>query len=130
MIDNWINLDVYELRKWLEKHFQADTASPNCQYISGSMGHCAAVAWIVRELYGGDFVSADVDRQSHWFNRDEDSEEDIDLTGDQFGKEPVRFDDAGNLWEGTRLRQENEMNEETIKRARLLAHRAGLDFIL
>lgn len=51
---------------------------------------------------------------------------DVDLTGDQFGLEAVRFGEPGSLWANTRPRAPHELREETVRRAILLAEKAGL----
>jgi hypothetical protein len=133
--------ELRSLRYRLDSVFAADTAvsgtaRPECP----SAGHCAAVAILVRAKFGGEFVSAKVQGQSHWFNRisvDEGSY-DFDITGDQF--EPfartgaefaasrLTVDDVigrwkDTLWPETRLRTEAEVNEETRERSRLLSER-------
>ncbi len=117
---------------------------------SGSAGHCAAVAVLFQKRFGGNLVSAKVNGQSHWFNRVGDvqggeSGWDIDLTGDQFIGERttedqsedryyirsfLEIDEAGKLWDNTRVRDIVEINQETLDRAKLLAERSGLSCLL
>jgi hypothetical protein len=65
---------------------------------------------------------------SHWMNRLDHAGDkiDVDLTGDQFGLDPVQIGPPDTLYPGLRLRTESELTVETLERARLLARRAGL----
>jgi len=82
---------------------------------------------IARELLGGEMVSAKVQGLSHWFNRFRVKEAlfDADITGDQFGRPVLQIAPEGELYADTRVRRPEHLNEETLKRARLLAERAG-----
>jgi hypothetical protein len=118
-----------QLRARLEPFFGSDTAAPGTNSSIPSAGHCAAVAAIVQAELGGDFVSSIVEGQSHWFNRLEIDKRlcDADITGDQFvGNAPVRIVPAGELYDPTRLRTAEQLNDETLRRAILLAKRARL----
>jgi len=111
-----------DLRWRLDMCFAPDTAAPDTPAGGpASSGHCAAVAVLVSTFLGGTYVSAFVDGRSHWFNRFEDI--DIDLTGDQFGRDRVCIGAAGTLFPGTRERDRGSLNEETLARARALAAR-------
>jgi hypothetical protein len=116
------------LRTKLEVAFGPDTALGPYNPQLPSTGHCAAVAAIVESQLGGTFASATVGGISHWFNRFalEGGVVDVDITGDQFGHERIRIANKGTLFQGTRERKMTELNEETRKRSRLLAERAGL----
>ena len=83
---------------------------------------------MINELLGGELVSANVEGQSHWFNRLPIGREvvDIDVTGDQFGLEPIRICRAGSLYDGTRVRASDEVHRETVARAEKLGTRARL----
>ena len=91
-------------------------------------GQCAAVSAVVSRLLGALMVSTKVVGQSHWFNRlrIDDQEYDFDLTGDQYGFNAVQLAEADRLYPGTRVRAYDDLNAETIRRARLLATKAGL----
>lgn len=123
---------LFKIRREIEMVFAEDTAS-----IDGwnenipSSGHCAAVSIIVKWLLGGEYMSAIVGGQSHWFNRIIISNGyfDVDLTGDQFGQDEVLIFPAGQLYPLTKIRYEQELRTETIRRAILLAERADLDGI-
>ena len=122
--------DLIDLRRRLEAGFSTETAQRDS--IGGevaSAGQCAAVAAVVREIAGGRFVSTMIDGRSHWFNRiDIDgSAWDLDLTGDQYGREPVQQAAAGSLYPGTRERTEADLTPETLQRAIILARRCGLE---
>jgi hypothetical protein len=90
-----------------------------------SDGHCAVVAILVNQRFGGEFMSASVDGVSHWFNRFRCNGTwiDVDLTGDQFGGDKVRMGVPGSLWNETRPRSGAELNSETLSRSGLLAAR-------
>lgn len=136
----WIlTLQAEQYRKFIEPYFAPDTAAGGWQDDAiPSAGHCAALSAIiyhdlvdfVRDLEGRILcASAVVNGGSHWFNRFEILGEawDVDLTGDQFGLPPVQVAKAGSLYEGTRVREFSELNEETLQRAALLAERAGIE---
>lgn len=129
LLNAHLNDTVKRLRNRLEAAFHPDTAAKGFSGQAPSTGHCAAVAIIVRETIGGEFASALVNGTSHWFNRIviDSCVWDIDLTADQFGNDPVVVTKNGNLYPGTRLRSSKEVNLETLMRAKLLAHRAGLE---
>jgi hypothetical protein len=115
------------LRAALEPHFAADTALASASSEQSlSAGHCAVVALIVQKKLGGELVSARVQDQSHWFNRFEVGGRvvDVDLTGDQFGNQPVRLGAAGTLYPGTLVRSRHQLTADTLKRAALLAERS------
>jgi hypothetical protein len=123
--------ELRSLRYRLDGVFAADTAVPGtARPECPSAGHCAAVAILVRAKFGGEFVSAKVQGQSHWFNRisvDEGSY-DVDITGDQFSPFDGSVDDVlgkwkDTLWPETRIRAEADVNEETRSRSRLLSER-------
>lgn len=112
----------------LEPYFSEETClgefDPECP----SRGHCAVVAAIVNSNGVGYFVSTKINGESHWYSKVYLMEQwwFLDLTGDQFGYPKVQISKAP-LYEGTRIREDEELNEETRKRARLLAERAGFD---
>lgn len=117
------------LRKRLEAAFRPDTASPGFPPGTSSSGHCAAVTAIVYELLGGEMISTRIESYSHWLNRLklEGRLVDVDLTGDQFGRPPIQIGAAGELYPGTRVRTPEDLNDETLGRAMLLAKRAKLE---
>ncbi|MBI2752334.1 MAG: hypothetical protein HYX46_02300 [Betaproteobacteria bacterium] len=117
-----------QLRARLAGAFSGDTATPGTVSRIPSAGHCAAVAAVVRAEFGGQFVSTIVDAQSHWFNRIHVGGQsfDVDLTGDQFGLGEIRIARAGNLFPSSRVRGVEELNDETLRRARLLASRSRI----
>jgi hypothetical protein len=123
----WLD-ELRLIREKLEPAFCPATASPSTPpgATPSSTGHCAAVAFLLRERFGGQYVSTKVDGVSHWFNRV--GGRDVDLTGDQFGFDRVRVALAGGLHEETRVRRPDEMNTETRARGVLLGRNAGLWF--
>jgi len=123
-----LRTDLLNLRARLEKGFLPDTAWNGLQSDVPSTGHCAAAAAIVWETLGGSLVSAIVNDISHWFNRVQVDNQflDLDLTGDQFGYPAVQIRPAEELYPHTRERSPSELNDETLRRAILLARRASL----
>lgn len=130
---------VQSLRDRLAPHFAEDTAIPG-SFDPGrpSSGHCAAASFLC-VLYWREqpplpgarvgFVSSRAPGVSHWFVRLETDTAayDIDITGDQFdGRPAVQIAPAGTLYEDTGERAMEEVNEETRRRAWLLADRSGL----
>lgn len=114
-----------KLRAFVERAFSRETAHPNTNYVTPSAGHCAVVAKIVHDVFGGEFVSARFNGASHWFNRI--GKIDIDLTGDQYGFDAVRVSTNSGMYADTRVRDALDMNDETRARARILWQRAILD---
>jgi hypothetical protein len=116
------------LRARLERSFSPDTALHGQQSDILSAGQCAAAAAIIWEMLGGSLVSANVHGVSHWFNRIQIDDQllDLDLTGDQFGYPAIQIKPAEELYLYTRERSPDELNDETLYRAILLARRAGL----
>jgi len=123
-----LRTELLELRARLDKSFSPDTAWNGQQSDVPSSGHCAAATAIVWETLGGSLVSANVHGISHWFNRVriDDQLLDLDLTGDQFGYPAVQIKPAKELYPQTRERSPSELNDETLRRAILLARRASL----
>jgi hypothetical protein len=121
---------VSGIRSVLDGAFAADTANPGTVPSVPSAGHCAAVAAILYARYGGHLVSANVEGESHWFNRlpTYSGPMDIDLTADQFGRSRVNFSTAKKLYPRSRQRQADDLLPETVSRAQLLAERAGIAF--
>lgn len=105
--------------------FADDTANLGTVRHIPSAGHCAVVATLVQHAFGGAYISAIVEGQSHWYNRIEvgDRPFDVDLTGDQFGREPVRIVPGGTAFVGARVRRADELNTETLNRAAVLRSR-------
>lgn len=73
-------------------------------------------------------VSAIVDGQSHWYNRLrlDGHTVDIDVTGDQFGREPVQVSIDAPLYPHARVRPPADVNEETRRRSERLIYAAHL----
>jgi len=117
--------DLWDTRKKLEKAFSKETAFPGTTSEIPSAGHCAAVAYLVWSMFGGQMVSTKVNGESHWFNRI--GAWDVDLTGDQFGRAALQVGDNGTLYPETKLRNYDELKQETTDRARTLARKAGYD---
>jgi hypothetical protein len=117
---------VVKLRRTLEQVFAPDTAQGARRGAPPSYGHCAAVAALVYERMGGTLVSTVFANKSHWFNRLPVGNGliDVDLTGDQFGRDAVQIAPPGQLYNHTKERSFNELNLETRARAQALRQRA------
>lgn len=121
-----LNKTLIRMRDRLERGFSRRTAYPGTNWEVPSAGHCAAVATIAHEILGGQLVSTVINGKSHWFNRIQvqGGLYDFDLTGDQFGRSKVRLAKAGNLYKHVRTRSLDQVNQETLRRAELLAARS------
>jgi hypothetical protein len=117
---------VVQLRSKLEPAFGPDTASAVTKSDVPSAGQCAAAAVLVSLALDGGFASAVVGGQSHWFSRVETTSGvfDVDVTGDQFGRQETQVADAGALYPDTRERTWDDLTQETLRRALVLARRA------
>jgi hypothetical protein len=117
------------LRGRLEEAFRPDTAALGFPGTAPSAGHCAAVSAIVYEMLGGEMISTLVEGHSHWLNRLSVAGRalDVDVTGDQFGRPQLQIAEAGHLYPDTRVRVRDDLADETLARARILAERAGLE---
>lgn len=124
--------DLERLRACLDEAFAADTAAPGFAGSPPSRGHCAVVAIIMRELYGGVLLRTQVKGEEHWLNRIHlgDRDYDVDLTGDQFDFPPLQVHPAGQLYEIQRVDAGHEITPETVARALLLARRAKLNSVV
>jgi hypothetical protein len=91
---------------------------------SASAGQCGTVATIVRAMLGGELVSAEIDAQSHWFNRSYVAGDffDVDLTGDQFGLPPVQLAESH-----INMRQDVAHCQAFLQRAALFLRAVGDD---
>jgi len=123
-----LRAELLELRARLDKSFSPDTALNGLPSDVPSTGHCAAAAAIVWKTLGGSLVSTSLNGMSHWFNRVQADDQllDFDITGDQFGYPAVQIKPAEELYPHTHERSPDELNDETLQRATLLARRAGL----
>lgn len=106
------------LRNRLDDAFSAETCCGAWNKLVPSTGHCAVVALVVRDVFGGELVSARPMGVSHWFNRIHigDCSFDVDLTGDQFGRLRVQLSTVGDVWANARKRSLDDVNAETRHR--------------
>ena len=120
---------LWQLRSLLEKGFSAETSLPGHTTGRLSAGQCAAVALVMHELLGGKLVSATVEGISHWFNRLQtgDGEIDVDTTADQFGLPSIRISRVGELYPGTRVRHNSDVRDETRRRSNLMKRKASAE---
>jgi len=112
------------LRHVLDMHFAKDTAQGKWNPDVPSTGHCAVAAIIGHWMFRWRVGSSIVNQASHWYNMAHGLT--IDITGDQFGKPEVQVSRSILYPHKHRVRAISEANEETIRRANLLAQRAGL----
>ncbi len=114
-----------ELRLQLENIFSPETAAPRSKINPPSSGHCAVVAKIVQDRFGGDLVSTYIKANSHWFNRIYigDTYIDVDLTGDQFGLPPLNFSVSKPLYKPCIKRSNDDLCVETLRRYDILLDR-------
>ena len=120
-----------ELRAVLEAAFRPETAGPADPgaLSTPSAGQCVPVALIAHHLLGGSLLSTFLRGRSHWFNRVAPGglqAQDIDLTGDQFGRPRVQAAPVGTLYAPWRVRRYAELGIGALARARFLAESAGL----
>ena len=120
------------IRRTLEKHFSLETAYGNPSHLGPrSTGQCGVVSVIVAEMTGARIAQTYVGGDSHLFNRVtiEGHTFDVDLTADQFGYQSVLFKQAGSLWQPVTSISHSDIPYEMIRRAALLAERAGFDCV-
>lgn len=109
------------LRQLFNPVFGADTACEYKEYTSGSRGHCACVALIYWNIYGGDMASTIINNESHWYNKiiQNGQSLDVDLTLDQYdGTKQVHI--APLLHPIFKIRSVSEINSKTAQRSLLL----------
>lgn len=85
---------------------------------------------VLATLFDGKYVSTKLEPVSHWYARiqlEDGSLVDVDLTGDQFGHEPVRIKPAGKLYPDSRERAFTEINEQTLERFLLFMNKLNID---
>src|SRR5262245_36006860 len=123
-----LRAELLELRARLDKSFSPDTALNGLPRDVPSTGNCAAAAAMGWKTLGGSLVSTSHNGMSHWVDRVQADGQllDFDITGDQFGYPAVQIKPAGELYPHTHERSPDELNDETLQRAALLARRAGL----
>lgn len=119
-----------KLREEILPHLSQETCygtfDPECP----TSGHCAVIAAIVNAPRAGRFVSTTMENgDSHWYSRVYDYEQFwyVDLTGDQYGFPEVQFT-KNAPYPNSRFREDSELNEETRKRAKILAERCGYGY--
>jgi hypothetical protein len=85
--------ELHDLRSVMGDAFRCATAFGSCIDGVPSAGHCLLASIAVQELYGGEIRTSIVEGIPHYWNR-LDYERglgdlEVDLTADQFGREPV-----------------------------------------
>lgn len=123
--------ELCAIRRRLDSAFSQASAYPTVNALAvGSAGQCGATALLIQHLFGGDLVSTNIGKDSHWYNRlnVEGTQIDVDITGDQYGYEPVRVGPVGTLFRQSRIRSTSEVQSETRIRAAVLARNSGFPF--
>jgi hypothetical protein len=123
---NW-KKELAQIRNALDLCFSDNTANPSSDRTLPSAGHCAVVAMLINELYGGDYVSTIINGQSHWYNKIYIGGDMlymwVDLTGDQFGFNRIEYTFDEPLYPDTRTRNPDELNENTKQRFMVFSSR-------
>lgn len=104
--------NLLHLKMSMQKAFCADTAYCNMEGATPSAGHCAIVAEIVREMFGGDVVSCNINGMPHRYNFINGLY--VDLTGDQFGLPSVCLS-ASPIYDGVRHRKVKNAPSRKLK---------------
>ena len=112
------------LEQFLNKIYSKETCSPICKDLWGldnpTLGHCAIVALLVNDFFGGEIYKTTVDGVIHYFNIINDTI--VDLTSQQFSN-PIDYTDRKK-----KSREGLLGNPDTSFRYRLL--KLQLDLIL
>ena len=118
--------EMHLLRNLFDRVFSPETALPGSAKTPASSGHCAAVSYLLWAATEAGLVSTRDLAVSHWFNRFKVKHEtfDVDLTGDQFGYDPVRVAPSGSFHYLISPRNEYQIDEETHNRSLLLISRS------
>lgn len=90
-MDDALLTSLLDLRMAMMAAANKDTAHNPDKWETGNValaGHCAAVAHVVREKFGGDIVVGRVNDETHYWNRLQDGTE-VDLTSDQYGGDGI-----------------------------------------
>jgi hypothetical protein len=93
--------ELNEIRDSFEKAFDKSTSYKNMVGNTPSFGHCAIVAQILKERFGGEIFSCNVLGNPHRYNFFNGNY--VDLTSDQFGMGRVSISKTP-LYEGCRHR--------------------------
>lgn len=110
-------MNINELETLLNNCYGLETCYPglrkNWRKENGTLGHCAIVALVVNDYFGGQIMRCLVDEVGHYFNIIDNSI--VDLTKSQFGNNHIDYDNSYH-----RSRDYILSNEETKERYMLL----------
>jgi len=110
-------------RNVIAKGWGADTTSDEKEHVIKSTGQCAVTAIMLQQCFGGIMVSTKSEGGLHWYNRVKGY--DVDITGDQYGHDPVRIVPEGTLYDDAQPMTEDDVDGATILRSALLALKAS-----
>ena len=115
-----------ELKIILNNLYSKETCYPECRNEwndnNKTLGHCAIVALLINDYFGGNICRIKGDGISHYFNIIDD--EIIDFTSEQFGNDIIDYSNYT-----IRTREQILENEDTKKRYELLRLKVKLSLI-
>ena len=119
-------MKLYELEKILINIYSKETCYPDCKeqwnIDNKTLGHCAIVALLINDYFGGDICKIKVNGISHYFNIINDKI--IDFTSDQFKVDKIDYSNYV-----IKTRDEVLNNEDTNERYQLLKLKVKLNLI-
>lgn len=119
-------MELAKLKGILNTLYSKETCYPDCRNQwnneNKTLGHCAIVALLLNDYYGGDICKIKVNNISHYFNLIDDKI--IDLTSDQFKSDKIDYTDYV-----IKNRDDVLKNEDTKKRYEILKLKVKLSLI-
>ena len=119
-------MELAKLEKTLNNIYSKETCYPECRNQwnedNKTLGHCAIVALLINDFYGGDICKIKVNNISHYFNLIDDKI--IDLTSDQFKVDKIDYTDYV-----IKTRDDVLKNEDTKNRYEMLKLKVKLSLI-
>lgn len=119
-------MELAKLKEILNTLYSKETCYPDCRNQwndeNKTLGHCAIVALLINDYFGGDICKTKVNNISHYFNLIDDKI--IDLTSDQFKSDKIDYTDYV-----IKTRDDVLKNEDTKKRYEILKLKVKLSLI-